>query len=473
LLEETAAELIEDAPCGFLSTQPDGTIVAANRTFLTWMGFRADDLLGRVRFYDLLPPGAKIYYETHYAPLLQMQGGVRELALELVRADGVRLPVLVNASVKADDAGRPAVVRITVFDASERRRYERELLRARAEAEERAAAATALAHVGDGVLLADDDGRVRILNPAAERIFGVTADEARGLPCSSLAPDWNAVVPRIPLGAGAPSIVVPLTLHGGTRWLAVAGESAPGGSVYTLRDVTDERRLEEIRDDIVAVASHELRTPLAGVYGAAQTLQSLGDRLGETERAQMVAMIAEQSARLVQIVEDMLLTQRLDAGNVELERAVFDVGDVVERAAAATSDRHALREIEVDTPPGIRAEGDARLFEQVLVNLLDNAFKYGAPTGPVRVAVERARAHARVTVADEGPGVPAAEWDRIFEKFFRLDPSQQSGGGGTGLGLYIARELVVRMRGRLGLLPSDHGATFFVELPLEPSRTGR
>jgi sigma-B regulation protein RsbU (phosphoserine phosphatase) len=129
LLEDSAEELFEEAPCGYLSTRLDGTIIQVNRTFEHWLGRSRDELLGRVRFQDLLPPGARIYHETHYAPLLQMQGSVREIAVELVRADGSRLPALINSVLRSDEAGHPRVVRTTVFDATDRRRYEQELLR--------------------------------------------------------------------------------------------------------------------------------------------------------------------------------------------------------------------------------------------------------------------------------------------------------------------------------------------------------
>jgi PAS domain S-box-containing protein len=128
---ESAEELYEEAPSGYLTTRPDGTIIRVNGTFLRWTGLSRDDLVGIRRFQDLLTPGGRIYHETHYAPLLQMQGAVREIALEIVCADGRRLPVLVNATLRRDDAGRPVSVRTVVFDATDRRRYEQELLAAR------------------------------------------------------------------------------------------------------------------------------------------------------------------------------------------------------------------------------------------------------------------------------------------------------------------------------------------------------
>ncbi|HLI59467.1 MAG TPA: SpoIIE family protein phosphatase [Solirubrobacteraceae bacterium] len=131
LLEDRAEELFEEAPCGYVSTRVDGTIVQVNRTFEAWTGHERGDVLGRVRFQDLLSPGGRIYYETHYAPLLQMQGSVREIAAEIVRADGSSLPVLINSVLRRDEAERPRVIRTTIFDATDRRRYEQELLRSR------------------------------------------------------------------------------------------------------------------------------------------------------------------------------------------------------------------------------------------------------------------------------------------------------------------------------------------------------
>jgi PAS domain S-box-containing protein len=136
LLEESIEDLYEEAPCGYLSALPGGTIVKVNQTFLDWTGFQRDDLVGRRRFQDLLAPGGRIFHETHYAPLLRMQGSVREIALEVVCADGRRLPVLVNSVLKVDDAGAPRLVRTTVFNATHRKEYERELMRERQRAEQ-------------------------------------------------------------------------------------------------------------------------------------------------------------------------------------------------------------------------------------------------------------------------------------------------------------------------------------------------
>lgn len=136
LLEESAEDLYDNAPCGYVSALPDGTLVKLNQTFLTWTGYQREDLVGRKRFQNLLTAGGRIFHETHYAPLLRMQGAVREIAVDIVCADGRRLPVLINSVLKQDAAGKPLLIRTTVFNATDRREYERELLRERQKAEQ-------------------------------------------------------------------------------------------------------------------------------------------------------------------------------------------------------------------------------------------------------------------------------------------------------------------------------------------------
>ena len=131
-IEEDFQDLYENAPCGYLSLRPDGRIVKANKTFCRWTGYALDELTGK-RLHDFLSIAGSIFYETHFAPLLRMQGFFNEVALDLLRKDGEPFPVLVNAAERTNAEGKPQFIRLTVFNASDRRRYERELLKARDE----------------------------------------------------------------------------------------------------------------------------------------------------------------------------------------------------------------------------------------------------------------------------------------------------------------------------------------------------
>jgi PAS domain S-box-containing protein len=460
-LHEDAEALYEDAPVAYASTRVDGTIIRANRTLEQWTGIDRASLVGTRRVQDLLAPGARIYYETHYAPLLQMQGSVREIAAELVRADGTRLPVLMSSSLVTDSDGQPVAVRTTFVDASERRRYERELLRARLDAETRARSAVALGHVHDGVVLVGGDGRVELLNEAAERIFGVSAGDVVGELAEAAIESWSdvAAVPAARPADSSTAQIVPVRRAGDEQWLAVAAVDADDAVVYTIRDVTGERRLDQLRSDLIATVSHELRTPLTGVYGAAETLLGREDDLTPAARRGLLEMLVEQTRRLVRIVDEILLATQLDTGAVDTRTETFAAGEVL-AILQATPDGHRVL---VSEDEAVRIRADPDRVRQVVGNLVDNALKYS--TGPVKVAVERRDLSVRITVSDEGPGIPAGARERIFEKFFRLDPDQHLGVSGTGLGLYIARELVERMDGRIGLLGTESGAAFYVDLP--------
>ncbi len=143
LLEDSAEDLYDNAPCGYVSTSLDGTIAKVNATLLGWLGYDRDELVGRCRFPDLLTVGGRIYYETHFAPLLRMRGELGGIALELTTADGTRLPVLLTSMVKIGGDGQAQLIRTTVFDARDRRSYEQELLRAREGGRERTRPGTA------------------------------------------------------------------------------------------------------------------------------------------------------------------------------------------------------------------------------------------------------------------------------------------------------------------------------------------
>ena len=156
LTDDDPEDLYEHAPCAYLSTLPDGTIVKVNTTFLSWTGYTREDLVGLRRFQDLLPVGDRIFYETHFAPLLRLHGHVEEIAAELVVQGDARLPVLVNAVVKKDEHGQPVVIRTAIFDARQRRAYEAQLLAARRRAEEAEAEAKTLARALQSSLLPPD-----------------------------------------------------------------------------------------------------------------------------------------------------------------------------------------------------------------------------------------------------------------------------------------------------------------------------
>ena len=351
----------------------------------------------------------------------------------------------------------------------ERLRLEAAEAAALAVASEREQAAQVLDAVGDGIFLVDGDGIVRLWNRAAALATGLPAEHSVGRRVAELFPEWDAVAGRIPVaerGLTARSVTLPLTVGGIELWLSfVAVKSTDDGVVYAFRDLTGERRLEEEKSDLVATISHELRTPMAAVYGAAQTLLRPDIDPASEQGRRLLEMIASQAARLSRITEEVLLASRLDRGDVTIERGQVDVGELVRATAEAMRHRDAAQialEVPADVP---QVAADSGRLQQVLVNLLDNATKYGGDD-TVTVRVEDTDAVVRISVADSGPGILPGDQERIFEKFYRSDPHVTHGPSGTGLGLYISRELVRRMGGRLDVRSEPGaGATFVVDLP--------
>jgi len=275
--------------------------------------------------------------------------------------------------------------------------------------------------------------------------------------------------------AGWGTGTVPLEIGGRELWLGISSVATEDGTVYAFRDLTNERALEMMRQDLVATVSHELRTPLAAIYGAALTLRRDDIELEEQLKSKLLEVIAEESGRLSEIVNDLLLASQLDTGKLQANVEACDPREitVLELDAART---HLPENVELrfEAPEELPAvSADAGQLRQVLSNLIDNAIKYSPAGGAVTVALEPREHVVRFSVSDSGLGIPREEQARIFEKFYRLDPDMKQGIGGTGLGLYISRELVRRVDGRIWV-ESDgaNGSTFVVEIPRESTPAG-
>jgi PAS domain S-box-containing protein len=353
----------------------------------------------------------------------------------------------------AEDVARRAAVAI-----DNARLYER--------VEAQAQAARVLAAIGDGVALVDQDGVVRLWNPAAEQISGVGEDEAVGRRLDDIVPGWRST-------DDGRAETVPLEVAGREIWLSISGVRFDDGTVYAFRDLTHERVLETMRQDLVATVSHELRTPLAAIYGAAVTLRRQDIGLDDELRERLLGIVVEESERLSEIVNDLLLASQLDAGTLPIAIEATDPRALA--AAVVESARAHLPEgttIKLNAPASLpRVAADPGQLRQVLDNLLENAVKYSPSGGVIDVTLEARSDALRFAVRDPGLGIPAGEHRRIFEKFYRLDPDMSHGVGGTGLGLYICRELVRRVGGRIWVDSVEgKGSTFFVEIPLARPR---
>ena len=350
-----------------------------------------------------------------------------------------------------------------------------------------------LASVAEGVIVADERRRVVLVNPAARALLSLPAggeDQAlallsddtgrvgaEGRPPVVGAPVFAPLL-RPSAGSGDPGAqsLAPLRTANERviRSYSASVQDEAGrllGTVTVLRDATREQELDRLKSEFLTVVSHELQTPLTALKGALELVAEDDDgRLSRVQR-RFLGTMGRNCERLVGLVGDLLDLSRLEAGGVELDPRPLDTPSVVRGAVASLANLFEARGIAVsldlpeDLPP---LRGDRRRVDQILTNLLGNAAKYTPRGGRVEVAAWSVDGRVALAVTDSGPGIPDAERDMVFDKFYRGRDASRRGDGGSGLGLAIARSLVDLHGGSIAVESGTgtlRGARFVVELP--------
>ncbi len=375
------------------------------------------------------------------------------------------------------------------------------------EREQREWLRTTLGSIADGVVAADRDGRVTLVNAVAEALTGVRAADAVGRPLGEVfravdeesrepvsVPVQKALAERTVFELPPRTVVVSRAGEvrpvGGAAAPIRGPGDAPLGVVLVFHDVTERRRIEAERakvlameqaarteaeqasrakDEFIATVSHELRTPLNAVLGWARLLRS--GRLDASAAARAVEAIERSAGTQAQIVDDLLDVARFIRGELRLDVRPVDLASVVEAAADTVRPAAAAKNIALTfalPPGGAPARGDPGRLQQVMWNLLSNAIKFTSSGGRVEVRLERREGAVRVEVADSGVGIPPDFLPHVFERFRQADQSSTRRHGGLGLGLAIVRHLVEAHGGIVSVESpgAGKGATFAVSLPI-------
>ena len=403
--------LLDTAPCGFLSFADDGTLRVVNRTLCDLLGYRADELAGR-HVEMVMTIGTRIFYQTHFFPLLRLHGHAEEIFLLLRAKSGEDLAAIANAVRRERDGGW--ITDCVLLQVKERRKFEDALLKARKDAEE--AMKEANAHRRE----------VEEANELLER-------QALELELSQ----QQLVEQAVEL----------------EKQRKVAEEANRAKSVF------------------LAMMSHELRTPLNAIGGYVQLIE-MGVH-GPVTEAQAAALerIAKAQQHLLRLINDVLNLARIEAGRVEFELAPFPLKDAVDGVLPMVEPQLAARRIhhEVNVAATLVARADRAKVQQIVLNLLSNAAKFTPADGRVSVEasadpVQPGRLLLRVT--DTGIGIPADRLGQVFEPFVQVDESPASRAEGTGLGLAISRDLARGMGGDLSVESElGVGSTFTLALP--------
>ncbi|HET9989418.1 MAG TPA: ATP-binding protein [Kofleriaceae bacterium] len=326
---------------------------------------------------------------------------------------------------------------------------------------------TLLASVADGltqgVIAIDGERRIEMLNDAARRMLGVQSSLV-GEPLLEFVrvPELRELIDHT--NDATAEVQLP---HGPRALIRAARTWGRAGRVLLLEDVTTVRRLETVRRDFVANVSHELRTPVAVIRANAETLLA-GAKNDPQMATKLIDGLHRNAERLARILADLLDLSRLDAGQYRLELAPTSVKTVTEQSLTAVETQALARKIEVvvDVPEELTVRADAKALDQILVNLIDNGVKYTQAEGHVWVAARELDKAIRIEVRDDGPGISDKHRARVFERFYRADPSRSREAGGTGLGLSIVKHLVESMGGEVGVEPNTpRGSIFWLQLP--------
>jgi PAS domain S-box-containing protein len=410
--------LLDTAPCGFVSFSDDGTVRASNATLLTMLGYTRDEVVGR-RIESLLNVGSRIFYQTHFFPLLKMHLRAEEIFLLLRSKSGEDVATLCNAVRRERDD--EWVTDCVFMQVRERQKFEDALLRAKKEAED--------------------------TNEQLER-------QALELELSQQQLMEQAE-----------------ELESQSEELRIANDALVEQSIELEQQRVRADEANRAKSTFLATMSHELRTPLNAIGGYVQLLE-LGIHGPITEpQADALGRISRSQRHLLRLINDILNLARIEAGRVEYDLESCSLRDAANAVTPMIEPQMQARRIRfsVDVPQTLFAYADRDKLQQILLNLLSNASKFTPADGRVTVSAfpdPNVADHVRLEVRDTGLGIPASRLAHVFEPFVQVDDSHARRAEGTGLGLAISRDLARGMGGDL-LAESEVGvgSTFSLMLP--------
>jgi signal transduction histidine kinase len=283
-------------------------------------------------------------------------------------------------------------------------------------------------------------------------------------------------VPLVVLTGMDDAAVAAQSLQEGAQDYLIKGQIESRGLVRALRYATERKRLERLKDEFVSTVSHELRTPLTSITASLGLLMGKADGVLPAPIARLIEIAHNNSQRLVRLVNDILDIEKLEANQVEFDLRRIEVRALVEQAVDANAGFAEVHQVTVriaDSGRGdaiVRADAD-RLI-QAITNLLTNAIKYSPTNKEVVVTIDDQPDLVRISICDQGSGVPLEFKSQIFERFAQADATNTRTKSGTGLGLSIVRQIATRLRGKVGFFDNvGHGSTFYIELPSWEGRT--
>ncbi|MCP8897840.1 PAS domain S-box protein [Gilvimarinus xylanilyticus] len=492
--------ILDATNVSFIATDREGIIRTFNQGAEKLLGYSAAEVIGKVpveRFHCSAEIEARIEQarregqddvETPFDALIYRarQGIPDEEEWHYRRGDGSLVLVKLSVTAVVDDKGALEGYLGVAQDISLLRTQE-EALRSYAERTQ-----AILDNAADGIVVVNDTGNIETFNLAAEKIFAINADDVVGRNFNTLINaavekddeavnlPWNNAQRESSSAEFSEREILALRGQGETFPMALSLSEITHNNesqyIAIVRDISERKRIEQLKNEFIAIVSHELRTPLTAISGALRLLES--GTLGGLSEAQvkMTSIAHANSERLIALVNDLLDMEKLVAGKMTfaschqtllplLERALENLTTFASQASVTlTLDERPLRQLIGSRTAVVNV--DAVRFEQVMANLLSNAIKFSPAGAEVNVRVEWQPAQVKISVIDSGPGIPDQFKPLIFQKFSQVDTSSTRRKGGTGLGLAISKQIVEKMSGHIGFTSREgEGACFYVTLP--------
>lgn len=501
--------LFEHAACGLVVCETDGTIVQVNQTFCDWLGYRCEQLLAQQRIQTLFTVGSRFYHHTHWAPLLQLQGSVSEVLIELKTRTGDTLPMLVNAVRRTSDGH--SYDHLAFFVATERKSYEQELVKARKSVEQSltylSKAQNELKENQNFLSVAIRSARMGMWthNMVSNQIqFSKELQDLTGLTHSGL---WQhpshfyQLIHPEDVSAFRAAVHESINKHGeyevefrlqhaSKQWILMEGR---GHAIYSdagqclnvfgiFIDISERKKAEQAlasanaqlamtdrkKDEFLATLGHELRNPLAPIRNVLELMQRNSQQHPELNWYHDI--LNRHVSQVTHIVDDLLEVTRISQGRLELKKQIVDISETAQTAIESTrlfieESQHTFEVALPDQP--LMLDADPTRLTQIMVNLLTNAAKYTPPGGHITLRVYAVQDQAVICVKDTGIGIPSEKLSTIFNMFSQLTPALERAQGGLGIGLALVHGLVEMHEGVIEVRSPgvDQGSEFEVRLP--------
>ncbi|HUW77461.1 MAG TPA: PAS domain S-box protein [Candidatus Nanopelagicaceae bacterium] len=466
------ATLVEQSDDAIMGTELDGTITIWNPAAERIFGYLAKEVVGKS--LSILVPSEMKRDMSFILGKIRNNERVAQYETVRVRKDGTKFPVSLSVSpihnTSGDVIGTTGVIR-DITEQVKTLDYIRKM-------------ASVVESSNDGIISTNLDGVITSWNPAAERIYGYSAEETLGRTGSFLIPPDRLSELATFLESASQNLPFDqyetLRLRKDGRAITVSMTISPirdssesvTGMTLIIRDITTQKELAEhlddVRNDFVAMAVHDIRSPTTSISGFAQLLMDQWERLSDEGKFQHLQVIARNTERLVELVENVLQVAQFQSGKFTFNNNVFDVQELTTRSIFQETSPGGVRQISLISPDALPLVfGDLERQAEVLANLISNARKFSPDDQPIVVSLSVSVGSIQVSVADRGIGIRAEDRERLFQRFSRIASADGRKVRGTGLGLYICRTIVEAQGGKIWYSDTPGGgSTFSFTIPL-------